>query len=1484
MYFCYKQKLNSVMKKCLQSMLVCFGVLLTAQVEVSAQVVKLQDYVNKNSAVIGTFQNIKFHEAGFSGLYPIAGTNGTEFWTVSDRGVNVDAASANLAGCRPTYDKIYGFANYAPKIHRIRVKGDSIQILQTITMKRPSGATATGLLNPTGFGSTAAEQVSIDTVLNCANFNSKIAAKDVWGIDSEGIVVDKQGNFWICEEGGPTIWKLNQNGVVINRFTPYGNLAGIEAQEIAIDTVFKYRKNNRGFEGIAITPSGKIYAMIQSPLLYPTKIVGEATQVHRLLEIDPTTNATKVFVYLNDGVIGTAGANQIRMSDWKLSDMAAISDSTFLVIEAALRGTKDVKNIYKISIKDATPVTSALYNGSTVEGLVDLIGLTANNIVPVKKTLFVDMFSIGWDPTLEKAEGLAIINDSTIAICNDNDYGQVSASANGVATATGIKSHLVTYSLKGASKLSNYKTLTTELAQGRTGIGTSTTPYMIASQPGVEVTSILTVQDAAANGYKMVGIPDGLGAYDNGNGTFTVLMNHELGNTQGIVRAHGSKGAFVSKWVINKSDFSVISGSDLIQNVKVWNGTGYTTYNAATPNALAEFNRFCSADLPEVSAFYNGATGLGTQERIFMNGEESGAEGRAMAHIVTGAEAGTTYELPALGKYSYENSVASPFASNKTIVVGLDDSGGGQVYVYVGTKTNTGTEVDKAGLTNGKLYGVKVSGLSNETSASVPSAGTVFTMYDFGDVKNTTGAVLESNSVNAFVTGFLRPEDGAWDPTSPNNFYFVTTNSITSPSRLWRLTFKDVKNPELGGTITAVLDGTEGQKMLDNITIDNYGHVLMVEDVGGNAHIGKTWQYTIATDQLKEIASHDESRFVTGAPNFLTIDEEATGVLDVEDILGKGMFLVAEQAHYNIAGEFVQGGQLLVFSNPDTKNSSSKISTGKTGVSTTQNPYIIPSQSGVEITSILTVQDAAANGYKMVGIPDGLGAYDNGNGTFTVLMNHELGNTQGIVRAHGSKGAFVSKWVINKSDLSVVSGSDLIKNVKVWNGTSYTIYNAATPNALAEFNRFCSADLPEVSAFYNGATGLGTQERIFMNGEESGAEGRAMAHIVTGPDAGVTFELPALGKYSYENSVASPSASDKTIVVGLDDSGGGQVYVYVGTKTNTGTEVDKAGLTNGKLYGVKVTGLSNETSASVPSAGTVFTMHDFGDVRNTTGAVLESNSVNALVTGFLRPEDGAWDPKKPNDFYFVTTNSITSPSRLWRLTFEDVKNPELGGTITAVLDGTEGQKMLDNITIDNYGHVLMVEDVGGNAHVGKTWQYTIATDQLKEIASHDESRFVTGAPNFLTIDEEATGILDVEDILGKGMFIVAVQAHYNIAGEFVQGGQLLALSNPDTKNAVVVDPEPTGINTPESLDAVIKLYPNPTGEFTTLSISSMKKDHVTIQVYDIQGKEVMGSIKKQLESGENSISLNTTNLNDGTYIVKVSSESKSSIVRLMIMH
>ena len=526
-----------------------------------------------------------------------------------------------------------------------------------------------------------------------------------------------------------------------------------------------------------------------------------------------------------------------------------------------------------------------------------------------------------------------------------------------------------------------------------------------------------------------------------------------------------------------------------------------------------------------------------------------------------------------------------------------------------------------------------------------------------------------------------------------------------------------------------------------------------------------------------------------------TINVSATG--GTSPYTGTGIFTVTAAGIYSYTVTDANGCTTttsgVVNSIPDMTNptiylQSSSLLPGVTGVSTTQSPYLLSQSIGGKFTSILSVNDVVGT-YRMVGIPDGLGAYDNNNGTFTLLMNHELGNTQGIVRAHGSTGSFVSKWVIIKSNLAVQSGSDLIQTVYTWDNASSSFVLGTT-----QFNRLCSADLPPVSAFYNQATGLGTPERIFLNGEESGSEGRAFGHILTGASAGVSYQLPYLGRFSWENSVASPASGDKTVVAGTDDATPGQVYFYIGTKTNSGTDIDKAGLNNGKLWGVKVPGLPIELSASIPAANTPFAIEDLGFVQNTTGAILNTNSVNAGVTNFLRPEDGAFDPSNPNDFYFVTTNSFTAPSRLWRLSFNDITNPETGGTITAVLDGTEGQKMLDNMTIDKLGHILLQEDPGGQAHSAKIWQYTIATDALELVGKHDPARFgdlvgSTTTPATLPFnnDEESSGIIDMSDILGPGMFLLDVQAHYTTGlsnlTEVVQGGQLLAFFNPASVSA-----------------------------------------------------------------------------------------------------
>src|SRR4051812_29045806 len=163
--------------------------------------------------------------------------------------------------------------------------------------------------------------------------------------------------------------------------------------------------------------------------------------------------------------------------------------------------------------------------------------------------------------------------------------------------------------------------------------------------------------------------------------------------------------------------------------------------------------------------------------------------------------------------------------------------------------------------------------------------------------------------------------------------------------------------------------------------------------------------------------------------------------------------------------------------------------------STRIDPYLQPSIAGVKTVSILTVGDSVG-GYRMVGIPDGLGPFASGHDEFTLLMNHELTATPpsgpGVVRAHGSTGAFVSRWTIDARTLRVKKGQDHTPSPSklfLWDGRGYV---AGT----TQWQRHCSGDLPASSAFYH--RGRGTTDRIYMNGEEV-TDGRAWARIASGP-------------------------------------------------------------------------------------------------------------------------------------------------------------------------------------------------------------------------------------------------------------------------------------------------------------------------------------------------------------------------------------------------
>ena len=478
------------------------------------------------------------------------------------------------------------------------------------------------------------------------------------------------------------------------------------------------------------------------------------------------------------------------------------------------------------------------------------------------------------------------------------------------------------------------------------------------------------------------------------------------------------------------------------------------------------------------------------------------------------------------------------------------------------------------------------------------------------------------------------------------------------------------------------------------------------------------------------------------------------------------------------------------------------------GPSSSTDPYVLPVADGVAITSLLTVGDAGAagNDYEMVGSPDGLGVTSE-NGNVVLYMNHELRRGQGIVRRHGQRGAFNARLEVDRSSLAVLAGSDTVDpGVLYWDYPSGTyVTGPSTPhfaNGAAQdlrFGRWCSGTLSDPGLFWSESKKVGYTGQLWFGNEEDGDNGRAFGVTTDG----FAQALPRFGLFEWENAVPAPNKSATTLVTGLEDGpgDGSQLSVYAGEKQASGDAFERAGLTNGSRFVVDaidddVTDDAEWRSTYGKGVPAPVTLNEVS--WDQTGA---AQNVQAIADGLSlnRIEDGYWDPKRPDDFYFLTTEggdtATTFPytrdgGGLWRLSFHNIEKPWKGATLTLLLDGTEsigaGEPKInkpDNMTIDGDGNVLIQEDAGNNAHVGRIVAYRIGDGAMGVVARFDETLFASGAPGLITVNEESSGIIDAERLMGSGAFFFTAMVHTSAglpAGpgpgtiqELVERGQLL---------------------------------------------------------------------------------------------------------------
>ena len=293
------------------------------------------------------------------------------------------------------------------------------------------------------------------------------------------------------------------------------------------------------------------------------------------------------------------------------------------------------------------------------------------------------------------------------------------------------------------------------------------------AKPGVVTKAILTVGDSVG-GYRMVGIPDGLGAFDNGDGTFTVLMNHELRRAPGH-RPRARRERRVRLEVDDRQGrrSRSLHGEDLIQHVATWTAAG-TTRAGDGSRSTGSARPTCRRRRRSGTRRPAWATTAGCS----WTARSRAHEGRAFAHALDG----TSWELPRSASSRWENCVANPSTGDTTVVVGHRrlDAGPG-LRLRRRRRRRPAIAAERAGLTNGTLYGIKVTGCRDRARGHAASRpGRRSSSSPSATASGTTGAQLQTASNAAGVTR-VQPPGGRrrGTRTNPNVFYFVTTARST---------------------------------------------------------------------------------------------------------------------------------------------------------------------------------------------------------------------------------------------------------------------------------------------------------------------------------------------------------------------------------------------------------------------------------------------------------------------------------------------------------------------------------------------------------------------------------------------------------------------------------------------------------------------------------------------------------------------------------
>ncbi|RMZ76912.1 hypothetical protein DV738_g4706, partial [Chaetothyriales sp. CBS 135597] len=332
-------------------------------------------------------------------------------WALPDRGWNTE-----------------GTTNYQPRVHKFAITftpNDSatvsdpsppnlqLEYLDSILFTDPAGNPLTGLdsvAEPPYLTFPTTGEVPTANYTGDGFGGDGSGGRRVSG-DTEGLVLNSDGSFWISDEYGPSIFHFSSSGQLLSSIKAPDALIPLRNDEVSFsansppvyDSDFEVepekpdsgRNNNQGFEGLTASADGKtLYVLLQSAAIQDGGDSKKTSRYTRFLQYDVSDPSSPIYeaeYVVPLPVYGDKGTTAAQ------SEVKYISDTQFLVLtrdsdKGHGQGADNTESVYRhidvFDISSATNIKGSEYDSAT--GSIASDGVLNSDITPATLSPWLD--------------------------------------------------------------------------------------------------------------------------------------------------------------------------------------------------------------------------------------------------------------------------------------------------------------------------------------------------------------------------------------------------------------------------------------------------------------------------------------------------------------------------------------------------------------------------------------------------------------------------------------------------------------------------------------------------------------------------------------------------------------------------------------------------------------------------------------------------------------------------------------------------------------------------------------------------------------------------------------------------------------------------------------------------------------------------------------------------------------------------------------